>query len=643
MIIVYAGRLPSGDGGEFPDAHLPVVQEQLRALIAALRPRVVIGSAAAGADLLLLAVVREFSEEFSIACRVITAGSRSAFRKVSVDPSGPYWSTQYERAMNDPRTNVTELDVPSDDIGFDAVRHELLRRARRLQRRDEPVIGIDISPGRPRPGLDHTVRFTQSLTLEGRLVLNVRTDLPRFPDAFVAMPFGRKATPRWANYESDLSYLRIFTPALIAAGYQPKRVDNDNLTEIIDAAMIRPLGTVDLVVGDLTSENPNVFWELGVRHAWRPNGTSLVCVDGSVQFFPFDLGRIPVNRYYRSEDSVSDIDLMRSLKSLVPAFAAQHAGVDVDSPVFASIPSLRRTELPRSPNQGRDAEIDLLEQGITTAGALRRAPRLFELSTEISQKPALPDVVKERLLGNIALELVSLGKLDDARELLAPLARADEKLENIVLQQTYAHTLIRGNSARSKSDLYEAARILRALRQDPPDAETSGLLGSAEKVMAERAYSEGDLVLMREHARAAAEAYEVGFLADVRAYYPGVNALALRRLLGQRWEPNKEDVTRAREILPVVRFVAQDSINRKGASIWAQVTIAELNLHEYLLDDPNPAGQPPEVLIRSFSGLGRLVHERRDAREAMVRQLRFMLAAGDPAHLINVLIARIDS
>ena len=73
--------------------------------------------------------------------------------------------------------------------------------------------------------------------------------------------------------------------------------------------------------------------------------------------------------------------------------------------------------------------------------------------------------------------------------------------------------------------------------------------------MAERALGRGDRENGIAHARAAARAYEAGFKADVRAYYPGVNIVALYRLLGQYWEPNNEDLDRAREILPVVGFV----------------------------------------------------------------------------------------
>lgn len=55
VIVVYTGRRPSGAKGLFPDDNLAFVQERLERLLVGLRPRVVVGSAAAGADLLAAA------------------------------------------------------------------------------------------------------------------------------------------------------------------------------------------------------------------------------------------------------------------------------------------------------------------------------------------------------------------------------------------------------------------------------------------------------------------------------------------------------------------------------------------------------------------------------------------------------------
>jgi hypothetical protein len=184
---------------------------------------------------------------------------------------------------------------------------------------------------------------------------------------------------------------------------------------------------------------------------------------------------------------------------------------------------------------------------------------------------------------------------------------------------------------------------LKDLLNRHPDAETSGLLGSAAKVMAERACQRGDVEMMKADARAAADAYEAGFKYDVRAYYPGVNAVALRRLLGQRWDPNGRDLELAHEILPVVKYVARNSTGTGDASVWAHLTQAELHLHEYLLGDPDPSADPPGELAADFTNLNRLTRDHLNARQSISRQLRLMLAAGDPARLIEELSRRLEA
>lgn len=72
MVLAYAGRLPGTDA--FPDDNVGYVGEHVERLINNLRPRIVVGSAAAGADLLVL----QAALKTSAAARVVLAGSLAA-------------------------------------------------------------------------------------------------------------------------------------------------------------------------------------------------------------------------------------------------------------------------------------------------------------------------------------------------------------------------------------------------------------------------------------------------------------------------------------------------------------------------------------------------------------------------------------
>lgn len=648
MIVVYGGGRPSGTGEVFSRPHVDRVLEQLELMIAGLRPRLLVGSAAAGADLLVLSAAKKLTDKLRPTCHVITPGSQAAFRKASVDRWGPGWTERYNDLPGPPFVELNELVITPADTEFAAVNREIVRYARAKRRGDEPIVGIRVGPPPGDLGRGHDVDLRADLAADlgyGHLVLTVPTGLEAAPDAFVAMPFGTKEVPGrgWAKYRSDVSYERIFIPALIAAGFTPRRLDNDNLSEIIDRVMLRQLNKAKLVVGDLTAWNPNVFWELGIRHAWRPGGTSLVCLDGET--LPFDLGRIPVSRFYRDEGDVSDADLVHSLETLVAAFRrAANPGTGTDSPVFAHLSGLTPVELPDVKSlpdiESKAAhDEDDLDRQIGWASQLRRVSTLRDRAGEVERNASLSEKVKGRLLGNIAYGLISCGKLDAAQELLAKLAEADPS--NVVLQQYYAHTLIRGTEGDRDQELDEAKwRLEKLVRDQGPDPETCGLLGSARKVMAERALGRRDLETAVTHARAAVLAYEEGFKADVRAYYPGVNIVALSRLLGQRWAPNKKDLARAREILPVVRFVVLNALKRGGADLWVDVTAAELDLHELLLRKPATA-VPPQKLADTFSELGDKIRDQDQARDSFCRQLRLMRMAEDPPDLIDDLLRQL--
>ena len=97
--------------------------------------------------------------------------------------------------------------------------------------------------------------------------------------------------------------------------------------------MIQHIYNADLVIADLTDLNPNVFYELGVRHALR-NGTILVAIEGTK--LPFDVGDLRAVFY---KDRVgAEKDAVPKIQYLMHALA--EAESPDDSPVFAVLPTL---------------------------------------------------------------------------------------------------------------------------------------------------------------------------------------------------------------------------------------------------------------------------------------------------------------
>ena len=103
---------------------------------------------------------------------------------------------------------------------------------------------------------------------------------------FVMQPF---ATPLGDYYE------KIYKPAIEKAGLKPVRADADifGTGKIIDQVW-RGINDAKVLVAELTSRNPNVFYELGVAHALNK---PVVLVSSNEDDVPFDLQHIRVIYY----------------------------------------------------------------------------------------------------------------------------------------------------------------------------------------------------------------------------------------------------------------------------------------------------------------------------------------------------------
>ena len=85
--------------------------------------------------------------------------------------------------------------------------------------------------------------------------------------AFVALPFGEKTYKR-RKVDCDATFAKVIVPVLEDADLAWERKDRRQDAGIIHVGMIERLGNADIVVVDTITENANVFYELGLRHAF---------------------------------------------------------------------------------------------------------------------------------------------------------------------------------------------------------------------------------------------------------------------------------------------------------------------------------------------------------------------------------------
>src|SRR4051794_5041779 len=104
-------------------------------------------------------------------------------------------------------------------------------------------------------------------------------------NCFVIMPYGRKENIDGNAIDFDEIYKWIIRPAIASTGLVSLRCDDIDLPGPIHKQMIRHIFEDQVAVVDTTTLNPNVFYELGVRHALKKGLTILLKLKGTTSPF----------------------------------------------------------------------------------------------------------------------------------------------------------------------------------------------------------------------------------------------------------------------------------------------------------------------------------------------------------------------
>lgn len=102
---------------------------------------------------------------------------------------------------------------------------------------------------------------------------------------FVMMPFGG-----WL----DRYYHDIYAPAIRAAGLEPRRADELPDGGSIVTQIWKQIKQSSVLLADLSGQNANVFYELGIAHAL---GKPVVLTSSNLDDVPFDLRHLRVILY----------------------------------------------------------------------------------------------------------------------------------------------------------------------------------------------------------------------------------------------------------------------------------------------------------------------------------------------------------
>lgn len=123
---------------------------------------------------------------------------------------------------------------------------------------------------------------------------------PRKLTCFVIMPYGDKVDARGIVHHLDNVYDHLIKPAVESCEDATRRITINRADKMpgagsIHREMFEQLLNADIAVVDLSLANPNVFYELGVRHALRDRVTVLIREKSSS--IPFNVNNQKIIEY----------------------------------------------------------------------------------------------------------------------------------------------------------------------------------------------------------------------------------------------------------------------------------------------------------------------------------------------------------
>lgn len=289
---------------------------------------------------------------------------------------------------------------------------------------------------------------------------------------FVVMPFGSKPIPDSGGqtYDFEKVYRVILRRAIRQAGLEPLRADEISGSHMIHTDMFKNLRDRPVILADLSLANPNVYYELGIRHVMASRGTVLTCRLGSE--LPFDVRLSRVIFYDYDGQNLDWEEVERVVNEL--QFALESAAEQKpDSPVHALLEQvLPAHELSRysltavlSSASGTNSEslddYQRLVAGVWAGEGVDTVTLLKEVGTSVfgSRSLGYKCLLAEEMPDNaslVAARLADVGQYDLANRIYE---RLDDGLE--------FRDLLRYGSSISEEhgDLIHAERGLDILRR----------------------------------------------------------------------------------------------------------------------------------------------------------------------------------
>ena len=264
---------------------------------------------------------------------------------------------------------------------------------------------------------------------------------------FVIIGFGPKPDLETGRIiDLDKTFENLIKPVFDDLNIKCFRAKEIRHSGNIDVPMYEWIYKADIVIADVSTLNANALYELGVRHALRPNTTIVISEDQTK--YPFDLNHTLISKYEHLGKDIGVSEANRFKKELKETVLAVLESEANDSPVYTFLPKLQ-------PPKFNDED-------------------LITKIEENEIQPSFSELINDAENAKNKKEYWVAGELYKVCLKFEP--------QNIFLRQRLALVTYKLGKPNIQEALREAENILKALNpEETTDIETLGLSGSINK------------------------------------------------------------------------------------------------------------------------------------------------------------------
>jgi tetratricopeptide (TPR) repeat protein len=427
---------------------------------------------------------------------------------------------------------------------------------------------------------------------------------------FVSIPFGVKVDASGHSHDFDALYHQVLRPAVEEIGIDCRRLDDFAPGTLWHKTLFSGVVGSDILIADLTTGNPNVLYELGIRHALRRARTILISAG---EMPPGNLSYLHVLLYaIDAGGNIANAETFRA--QLQEAIQATERSTVTDSPLYEFFPDLEVSlpaELENVPRRRKvKASAAPFEQIAVEEPARARS--------ELAQTEA---VVRGSGEIDATEYLTVMRRYRDLSEWDRVIDLADEAPAHLATLETRQMLALALNRRGHSGDQDRAIALMeQTVAESGGDAETFGVLGRIYKDRCERARKEGKESVAQENLERALHNYRLGFAKNPTDFYSGINVISLLLLRG-----DAAAEAELAQILPQVRGMVEARLLRDRFDYWdvaAAVHLAAIardwpRAHELseLAMKQAPSSWMTETTLRDLRALRRTMRDPNDREQ----------------------------